>query len=193
MDNPRVDNVLRNTKIRDTLIALGVLGRDAGLSGNIPCPFHAMGKEKSPSGRCYGESEDAPSGLFYCFTCGRAWNPINFVMDYRHTEFWEAVRWLEKTFSIDPVYSSVPEPEEIIVTERVISSISPSEKLDVVDMLLRKHKSSFPVDKFRIYSDLSDLLRAQVEKEDPQTISRVDKFLVKLKEFAGYTSGRVTA
>lgn len=192
MENPRVDSILQKVRIQDTLVALGVLDRSEGIARNISCPFHSLGRERSPSGRCYGESEEAPAGLFYCFTCGRAWNPINFVMDYKHLEFWESVRWLEKTFSVTPVYSSTPEPAELISTERVISSISPTEKLDVVDLILRKHRSSFPMEKFRMYSDISDLLRCQVEKEDHQAMLRVDKFLEKLKVFAGYSTAGIT-
>ena len=63
------------------------------------CPFH---NEKTPSFHV------TPSrGIYKCFGCSKGGNALNFVMEYDHLTFVEALRYLGNKFNID-----VPDEEE---------------------------------------------------------------------------------
>lgn len=185
-NNPRVEHLLESIEMRRVLVELGVLGKYDITTRNITCPFHAFGRERSPSARCYEESETFPSGHFHCFTCGRTWSPIHFVMEYKAMEFWEAVKWLERTFGVIPPPLSEMVTKESFTpppTPLVVSSLP--HKLDLADQLLRKYRASIEVGKFRLYSDLSDLLRWQLDQGASAAPERVVKFLSQLKKVLG--------
>ncbi len=58
-----------------------------------PCPFH---DEKTPS-----FSVSAAKQIYHCFGCGAGGSVINFVMEYNHISFIEAVRELAANAGID--------------------------------------------------------------------------------------------
>jgi DNA primase len=59
------------------------------------CPFH---NEKTPSFNV------SPSlGIYKCFGCGKAGNSVNFLMEYEHYTYPEALRKLAKQFGVDIV------------------------------------------------------------------------------------------
>ncbi|MBC8485697.1 MAG: DNA primase [Bacteroidetes bacterium] len=57
------------------------------------CPFH---NEKTPS-----FTVSPAKGIYKCFGCGKAGNPINFVMDHEHYSYPEALRYLAKKYNIE--------------------------------------------------------------------------------------------
>lgn len=185
MSNPRVENILENVMIWDVLTELGVLGADELQERNLPCPFHGFGQERRPSARCYHESDVCPGGLFHCFTCDKSWNAIQFVADFEGIEFFSAMLWLERTFNITP-------PTVVEAVEKAFEKPVPTsrgglaERLDVADMLMRRYRSKFTPAKFRTYSDVSDLLRLQVDLGDSECPARVHKFVSGLMKMVGY-------
>ena len=59
------------------------------------CPFH---NEKTPS------FVVSPSkGIYKCFGCGKAGNPVNFLMDYSQVEFTEAIEKIADKYNIKTI------------------------------------------------------------------------------------------
>ncbi|NOY50138.1 MAG: DNA primase [Chlorobi bacterium] len=57
------------------------------------CPFH---DEKTPS-----FSVSPSKGIYKCFGCGKAGNPVKFVMEHEHYSYPEALKWLAKKYNIE--------------------------------------------------------------------------------------------
>jgi DNA primase len=80
------------------------------------CPFH---DEKTPSFFV------SPSkGIFKCFGCGKAGNPISFVMEHEKYTYPEALRYLAKKYGI-PI-------EETVETEQQIAERTEKESIYLV-------------------------------------------------------------
>ena len=68
------------------------------------CPFH---NEKTPSFYV------TPSrGIYKCFGCGKAGSAVNFVMEYEHMSYVEALKWIAKKYNIE-VKEKEESPEDI--------------------------------------------------------------------------------
>lgn len=68
------------------------------------CPFHG---EKTPSFTV------TPSrGIYKCFGCGKAGNPVNFIMDMEKLSYPEALRFLAKKYGID-IKEDTPDASQI--------------------------------------------------------------------------------
>ncbi len=85
MDAVRIENVIGEY--------LQLKKRGSNLIGL--CPFH---NEKTPS-----FSVSPSIGIFKCFGCGKAGNAVNFLMEYEHYTYPEALRKLAKQFGVDIV------------------------------------------------------------------------------------------
>ena len=57
---------------------------------NIKCPFH---KDKSPSMKLYQDTNS-----FYCFSCWRAGNVINFIQQIEWLSFYESLKFLQNNY-----------------------------------------------------------------------------------------------
>jgi DNA primase len=68
------------------------------------CPFH---NEKTPS-----FTVSPVKGIFKCFGCGKAGNTVNFLMEYEHYTYPEALRFLAKRYQIE-IAEEVQTPEKI--------------------------------------------------------------------------------
>ncbi|MDD3738764.1 MAG: DNA primase [Lentimicrobiaceae bacterium] len=80
------------------------------------CPFH---DEKTPSFFV------SPSkGIFKCFGCGKAGNPISFVMEHEKYTYPEALRYLAKKYNI-PI-------EETVETEQQVAERTEKESIYLV-------------------------------------------------------------
>jgi DNA primase len=77
--------------------------KKAGVEFRALCPFH---QEKTPS---FYVNPD--NGTFYCFGCGRGGSVFQFVQEYEHVDFPEAVRRLAHRAAI-PIIEAEPSPEE---------------------------------------------------------------------------------
>ncbi|MBV9732918.1 MAG: DNA primase [Verrucomicrobia bacterium] len=75
----------------------------AGVEFRALCPFH---QEKTPSFYVNPDKQ-----TFYCFGCGRGGSVFQFVQEYEHIDFPEAVRRLAHRAAI-PIIEAEPSPEE---------------------------------------------------------------------------------
>ncbi len=68
------------------------------------CPFH---NEKTPS-----FTVSPAKGIYKCFGCGKAGNPVNFIMDHEAYTYPEALKYLAKKYNIE-VEEEEQTPEQI--------------------------------------------------------------------------------
>jgi len=68
------------------------------------CPFH---NEKTPS-----FTVSPAKGIYKCFGCGKAGNTVNFLMEYEHYTYPEALKFLAKRYHIE-IEEEVQTPEKI--------------------------------------------------------------------------------
>lgn len=92
VEREKIDEIIRQTNIVD-LISQYIQLKKVGKNYRALCPFHS---EKSPS---FYVSPD--KGIYYCFGCKKGGNAINFLMDYEHLDFPDALRKLAKNLGID--------------------------------------------------------------------------------------------
>ena len=72
------------------------------------CPFH---NDKNPSFTVVDNSGNG-SGFYKCFACGKGGGIFNFIMDYMHVEFGEAVEILAKQAGVELKEESEAEKKE---------------------------------------------------------------------------------
>lgn len=87
-----IDEILNRVDIAEIIAACIPLKR-AGRNFKALCPFH---HEKTPSFMVSPERQ-----IYHCFGCGKGGNAINFLMQYEHLEFPEAVQFLAKKVGVD--------------------------------------------------------------------------------------------
>ena len=85
-------------RILDTADIVDVIGdfvslKKRGANYMGLCPFH---NEKTPS-----FSVSPSKGIFKCFGCGKGGNVVNFIMEYEHLSYPEALRYLAKKYHIE--------------------------------------------------------------------------------------------
>ena len=104
------DDVLDRTDIVD-LVSKYVDIKKAGKNRLGLCPFH---KEKSPS---FTVAEDKQ--IFKCFGCGKGGNAITFHMEVERIDFWDSLKSLAETASIDiSQYAKDPEKQSADTSEK---------------------------------------------------------------------------
>lgn len=73
------------------------------------CPFH---NEKTPS-----FTVSPSKGIYKCFGCGRGGNVVNFIMEYEHLSYPEALRYLAKKYNIEIEERELTEEERRVQHE----------------------------------------------------------------------------
>ena len=74
------------------------------------CPFHG---EKTPS-----FTVSPAKGIYKCFGCGKAGNPVNFIMDHESLTYPEALRYLAKKYNIEIVEKEISPEEKAQLNEK---------------------------------------------------------------------------
>ena len=97
-----IEQVAAALNIVDVVASYFPLKR-AGIEFRALCPFH---QEKTPSFYVNPDKQ-----TFYCFGCGRGGSVFQFVQEYEHVDFPEAVRRLAQRAAI-PIIEDEPSPEE---------------------------------------------------------------------------------
>ena len=97
-----IEQVAAALNIVDVVASYFPLKR-AGVEFRALCPFH---QEKTPSFYVNPDKQ-----TFYCFGCGRGGSVFQFVQEYEHVDFPEAVRRLAHRAAI-PIVEDEPSPEE---------------------------------------------------------------------------------
>jgi DNA primase len=87
-----IGNILAATRI-DEVIGDFVALKRRGVNLLGLCPFH---NEKTPS-----FTVSPAKGIYKCFGCGKAGNTINFLMEYEHFSYPEALKFLAKRYHIE--------------------------------------------------------------------------------------------
>ena len=87
------------------------------------CPFH---NEKTPS-----FTVSPAKGIYKCFGCGKAGNPVNFIMDHEHYTYPEALKFLAKKYNIE-----IEEEEQ---TPEQIEALNEKESLFTVSAFAQKY------------------------------------------------------
>ena len=86
-----IDRVFQDIRIEDVVKEFVELNRKgANFIGR--CPFH---DEKTPS-----FTVSPAKGIYKCFGCGKGGNSINFLMEYKHLSFPEAIRFAAAKLNI---------------------------------------------------------------------------------------------
>eukprot|EP01034_Spumella_vulgaris_P042288 gene42288-52430_t len=74
------------------------------------CPFH---DEKTPS-----FTVNPARGIFKCFGCGKAGDPIKFVMEHEHFTYPEALKYIARRYNLEVEEREVTQEEKQAETER---------------------------------------------------------------------------
>lgn len=118
-----------------------------GVNHKGKCPFH---DEKTPS-----FVVNSTKGYYKCFGCGQGGDSIQFLMDFKHLEFKEAVELLSTYVRISPDYSNRdPEVEEAQAKLKVEKKTL-SETLNYAFAIYRNNKLPYKPHKNARYSDLA--------------------------------------
>ena len=65
-----------------------------GVELTAPCPLH--------QGRHLGHFKvNAKKNMYYCFVCGEGGGPVDFLMNYAHLSYPDAIRWLGRKYNIN--------------------------------------------------------------------------------------------
>jgi len=99
-----ISNILSAARIEEVVADFVSLKR-RGTNYIGLCPFH---NEKTPS-----FTVSPAKGIFKCFGCGKAGNTVNFLMEYEHYTYPEALRFLAKRYHIE-IAEEVQTPEKIL-------------------------------------------------------------------------------
>lgn len=86
-----IERVLDIAKIEEVVDAFVPLKR-RGVNYIGLCPFH---DEKTPS-----FNVNPTRGIFKCFGCGKGGNVVNFLMEYNHYTYPEAIKWLAQKYGV---------------------------------------------------------------------------------------------
>lgn len=92
IDKQTIDKIMDAADIVDVISEFVNLRR-AGASYKGLCPFH---DDHTPS-----FSVSPSRGVYKCFTCGKAGNVVQFVMDYEQLSYPDALRWLARRYHIE--------------------------------------------------------------------------------------------
>ena len=92
IDRATVDKIMDAANIVDVVSEFVSL-RKSGSSYKGLCPFH---DDRTPS-----FSVSPARGIYRCFSCGKAGNAANFIMEHEQLTYPEALRWLAKKYHIE--------------------------------------------------------------------------------------------
>lgn len=92
IEKEKIEEIKRRTDIVDVITQYLPL-KKVGKNYRALCPFHS---EKAPS--FYVSPE---KGIYYCFGCQKGGNAINFLMEFEHLDFPDAIKKLARGLGID--------------------------------------------------------------------------------------------
>jgi DNA primase len=88
----KIDEIVNAAHIEDVVGQyISLKKRGSSLLGL--CPFH---NEKTPS-----FNVSPAKGIYKCFGCGKAGNSVNFIMEYEHLDYIQALKFLAEKYNID--------------------------------------------------------------------------------------------
>jgi len=103
IDSSTVERIFSTAQIVDVVGDFVAL-KKRGVNYTGLCPFH---NEKTPS-----FSVSPGKNIYKCFGCGKAGNPVNFVMEHEQMSYGDALKYLAKKYHLD-IVEDTPTDEEI--------------------------------------------------------------------------------
>jgi DNA primase len=103
IDSSTVERIFSTAQIVD-VVGDYVALKKRGVNYSGLCPFH---NEKTPS-----FSVSPGKNIYKCFGCGKAGNPVNFVMELEQMSYGDALKYLAKKYHIE-IVEDTPTDEEI--------------------------------------------------------------------------------
>ena len=91
IDRATIDRIMDAANIVDVVSDFVSL-RKSGANYKGLCPFH---DDRTPS-----FSVSPARGIYKCFSCGKAGNAANFIMEHEQMTYPEALKWLAKKYHI---------------------------------------------------------------------------------------------
>ena len=88
----RIENIQKQVSLRSVVDLFGIFCQSPGPITQLHCPFH--GSDQHASARIY------ETNTMYCWVCGKLWNVISFVKDFKHISFSESCSFLEDAFNL---------------------------------------------------------------------------------------------
>ncbi len=92
IDRATIDHIMDATNIVEVVSDFVTL-RKSGTSYKGLCPFH---DDRTPS-----FSVSPSRGVYKCFSCGKAGNAVNFIMEHEQMTYPEALKWLARKYHIE--------------------------------------------------------------------------------------------
>ena len=109
IDRATVDRIMEAADIVDVVSEFVSL-RKGGASYKGLCPFH---DDRTPS-----FSVSPSRGIYKCFSCGKAGNAVNFIMEHEQLTYVEALKWLAKKYHIEVKERELTKEEQERENER---------------------------------------------------------------------------
>lgn len=94
IDNQTIRRIKEVARIDDVILEFCSLKR-VGAELTCACPFH-IGQSLNH----FKVNPDQKKNFYHCFVCGVHGGPIDFLMDYAHLSYPDALRWLGHKYSI---------------------------------------------------------------------------------------------
>lgn len=102
IDRATVQKILDTARIEEVVGDFVALKR-RGVNYIGLCPFH---NEKTPS-----FTVSPAKNICHCFGCGKGGSPVNFIMEYEHLSYVDALRYLAKKYGIQIVEKELTQEE----------------------------------------------------------------------------------
>ena len=109
IDSRTIDRIMDAANIVDVVSEFVTL-KKSGANYKGLCPFH---NDRTPS-----FSVSPARGIYKCFSCGKAGNAANFIMEHEQMTYPEALKWLAKKYNIDVEERELTPEERRQETER---------------------------------------------------------------------------
>ena len=109
IDRATIDRIMDAANIVDVVSDFVSL-RKSGANYKGLCPFH---DDRTPS-----FSVSPARGIYKCFSCGKAGNVANFIMEHEQMTYPEALKWLAKKYHIEVKERELTDEEKQAENER---------------------------------------------------------------------------
>ena len=109
IDRATIDRIMDAANIVDVVSDFVSL-RKSGANYKGLCPFH---DDRTPS-----FSVSPARGIYKCFSCGKAGNAANFIMEHEQMTYPEALKWLAKKYHIEVKERELTDEEKQAENER---------------------------------------------------------------------------
>ena len=145
MDFDQIRNKLREeVSILDLLIHYGYRVHPGGgdREQQFSCDLHGDGRDGRPSARVY-----PASGSFYCFACSKSRDVIELVRAKEDLGFWQAVRFLERMFSLTPLENRFEPPAGSLIPQETSRELDQSMSFSRMRQRVENYLLSLTVDR----------------------------------------------